>query len=164
MATFTSNFGALNTGPIGDTYRSLGSDWFNGANIAREDWIRNEQAAENQAARDLFIQERMSDKNYDLSREYLRNQSKDMVEGLKAAGLNPILAVNNSGMSNLSTNTGARSGAFNQSKTNGTNSLGSLLNVVSGIISAVGVLTGNLSSIAAAKAPKTIQKIYIKGK
>ena len=126
MATFTSNFGAKNTFPEA-TYADRGffGQLFNPNAIYALDWINNELAAENQAARDLFLQERQNEFNakeaekaYQRDREARQTYYQDMVDSLKVAGLNPVLAVNNSGLGNISAPSGASSGSGRTSTTN----------------------------------------------
>lgn len=94
--------------PVGSTYRGFGADTFNAEGIAREDWMREMQAqrlafewesqfnaAEAQKNRDFQSseaaltrdwQERMRDTYY-----------QSAVEGMKKAGINPVLAVGSLG-------------------------------------------------------------------
>lgn len=107
----------VNLEPVGNTYRGIGSDWFNNRNIAEEDWQRAEQSANNAMYRDLFVQSELNKFTADENQrardfnsleaqkdrdwqEYMSSSSyQRVVEDLKRAGLNPILAYDNGGAS-----------------------------------------------------------------
>lgn len=92
------------------TYRGVGSSWFNAENIAREDFMRNEQAAQNQFARDMeqmYVANDFTASEAEKAFErqkYLRDTAyQSTVEDMKKAGLNPILAYQQGGSSTPST-------------------------------------------------------------
>lgn len=111
--TLDNSSASLNVNPFGNTYRGIGSSWFNAENIAREDFVRDlqskyasyrmsmaQQSAQNefnaveaQKARDF--EERLSNTAYQRA-----------VKDMKTAGINPVVAYSN-GASGASTPSGS---------------------------------------------------------
>lgn len=92
--------------PVGNTYRGVGSDWFNANNVAREDWLRSEQSAENAFLRDMRqmavannFNSMEAQKQRDFEERMSNTSYQRAVADMKLAGLNPVLAFNNGGAS-----------------------------------------------------------------
>lgn len=124
MAIENANFGAIQTTPIGNAYRGFGADIFNQRAIAKEEWQRAEQASDNQLVRDLYYQSVANEfnaleaqKDRDWQERMSSTSYQRVVDDLKKAGLNPILAYENGGASTPSGST-ANSAS---SRTNSTN-------------------------------------------
>lgn len=155
--TFTDNSsGAINYEAQGDTYRGLFGDWFNKGNIEKEDFARNEQAKDNDLIRQMRLlgleQEfnaNEAKKAYERSREARQTQYQDMVQSLKAAGLNPILAYSNNAMASApsaSSSGGYSSSGYRSRGSSG--SEGSALSFVLGLAKMVaGAITENPAAV-----------------
>lgn len=104
---FGGGGGGVRSSPnLGDTWRGLGADWFNAANIAREDFQRGELSAQNAYYRELDLLQRAQSFNAAEAQkardhaEYLANtEYSRMIADLKRNGLNPILAFSQGGAS-----------------------------------------------------------------
>ena len=103
----------LNLNPFGNTYRGIGSSWFNAENIAREDWVRDMQAQYNsyllsmsqQSAQNRFNAEE-AQKTRDFEERLSNTAYQRAVKDMKAAGINPVVAYG-SGASGASTPSGS---------------------------------------------------------
>lgn len=169
--------------PVGNTYRGIGSDWFNAGNIEREDWQRNEQSLNNAFYRDLYkfgVESNFNASEAKKFRDWQHNENslawersmqasnteyQRAVADMKEAGINPILAFSQGGASSPTASAGSGSagsasisssaGGYRSSRrTRTTASADSLVNLLSGLVKAVGnfVLTKNIASAVASSA------------
>lgn len=96
---------SLNQGIINTSSKGVNRDWFSanfgGADeIAYEDWMRSELSQDNQLQRDLYFQSKSNafnaseaQKQRDYDREMRDTSYTSMINQLKDAGINPVLAV-----------------------------------------------------------------------
>lgn len=103
----------LNLNPFGNTYRGIGSSWFNAENIAREDWLRDMQAQYNSylmSMSQMSAQNRFNAEEAQKARDFEERLSNTAyqraVQDMKTAGINPVLVYSN-GASGASTPSGS---------------------------------------------------------
>lgn len=156
-----ANDGSMISSPSGGTWRGLFGDWFNAQNIAKEDWLRQEQQNQNAYLRNLALQKDAqafnsseAEKAYQRQRELSGDQYGLMVEGMKKAGINPVLALGsmNNTPSAPSASSGSNSAGGGSSYHGRTSSTGDFVRLLAGLVStafsAGTALTVNAANIA----------------
>lgn len=155
--------------PIGNTYRGLGAEYFNAENIAKEDFLRNEQAARSQLERDLYFfeeQKKFSREQMSWEERMSNTAVSRMVDDMKRAGINPVMAINQGGASSPSApgvgGSSSRGGYLPGRGNADTSSLiGSILSLVGGIYgAAANHAVSMLNASTAAKSKTDTAKIY----
>lgn len=119
----------LSTDPVGNTYRGIGSSWFNGGNVAREDWLRSEQSANNEYIRQMASLQ----KQQEFSERMRDTQYTSMIKQMKESGINPVLAFQQGGASAPSQSSGY-SGSPGYRANSQVDPLTGMLQVVAGLI------------------------------
>lgn len=131
--------------PYGNTYRGIGSSIFNANSIAREDYVRSQQAADSDLMRSLELlaaQNEFSSSESQKQRDYEERLSNTAyqraVQDMKAAGINPILAFSQGGSgtpSGSSASSGSGGSVSSYRPASNSDALSSILHGVINIIS-----------------------------
>lgn len=137
----------------GGTYRGLGAEYFNAENIAIEDWLRAEQSAKIAWDRESAFNREEAQKQRDWEKMMSDTSYQRMVADLRAAGLNPILALSNGGASTpqgVSATANSSRGAYEKGITADSGKLlGALMQLVgTALMFGSGLYTTNASNAA----------------
>lgn len=147
--------------PVGSTYRGLGSSIFNAENIAMEDWLRQQQAAQLAFDRESAFNAAEAEKNRAFQKRMANTQYQRAVADLKRAGLNPVLAYENPAAA-PSGGSASASSAGGASAPGSNDALLGLLQLFSGLYQ-TGANNATMKAIAKQRysQPQQIQKIYL---
>lgn len=166
MATYTANFGAMNTTPSFN-YQDWGSSMLNGNRTSSESFNNQEVAQNNQLQRDLYFLEHANEfnaveaqKTRDFEERMASTAYQRAVEDLRKAGLNPILAYQNGGSSTPQVGNASSSGSRSSSNYQGSKpaKFSDVMGFVTGIASLLmgaGSLAKGIAGMALLKGTKT---------
>lgn len=137
--------------PVGNTWRSLGSSFFNQANIAAEDWQRDEQSAILAFQRDMEQMDKANQfsaneaqKARDFERLMRQTAYQDTLQDMQKAGINPVLAYSQgatSSSSGVAASSSAPSRSFSHKGRSYSDPAGAVLGAVTKVLA--GALTDN---------------------
>lgn len=164
---------SLSVNPVGDTYRGIGSSWFNQNAVERENFMRSEQASNNQFVRDMEALQRnqvFNAQEAQKARDFEEHMSSTAYQramaDMQVAGLNPVLAFQQGGASTPSASAATSSGGTSStgyrssSKNDPLNAIvGTIAKIVAGCISA-GATTSSAAISAASKSLGSTTQVF----